>query len=85
MAVRITAETVLTIEPLRGGRRVSRHDRLTWTVLDDEASPWILAWEGLVRTESGVRDAAEIREASLSKELVRIEEGGELDASVDPP
>ena len=79
-ALRVRVEADLVIEPVEphGGGRTERRDRLTWTVLDRAGEPWLLAWEGLVRTESGDAADPDIREASVSRDLVRVEETGSL-------
>lgn len=75
-ALRIRVEVDLTIEPADGrrGTRRKRQDRLIWTVLDVESEPWMLSWEGLVRTWAGDPSDPDLREASFSQELSRIED-----------
>jgi hypothetical protein len=87
-ALRIEVEAEMEIERFERTGAVrsatQRRDRLTWTVHDDRAEPWILAWEGTVADESGTVEDAVRREAYLSRALYRIEEAV-LDPSSTPP
>lgn len=76
LRVRVSADLIIEPAGDRAGARIERRDRLTWTVLDHVDEPWLLAWEGLIRTESGNPLDPDIREASVSRELVRIEDTG---------
>lgn len=76
-ALRIQLDSRLELERLfhapGAPPTVRRHDRLTLWVLDDEEEPWILGWEGIVRTDWDEDGLPAWKESFASRRLYRIE------------